>query len=84
MGTEVVPVDRVELSDRLQVVMENWDSLQDSEWAPRLTEAVFRMRGEDGKVDIATLPEDDAKGLLDLCDIVVYDSGYRWGDPPGE
>lgn len=74
------PVDREELAARIDTLTDSISSMQGQSVELYLNRVVALAGGRGGRLDVNRLPEDDARELWELTDVVAHDNGLVWSD----
>ena len=84
MATDGEPVNREELTKRMDTLTDRISSMQGKSVERYLERVVALAGGPGGRLDINRLREEDARELWLLTDVIARDNGLVWGDTPAE
>lgn len=82
MATDPEPVDRAKLAARMETLTERTPSLQGESVERYLERVVAMAGGPGGRLDISRMPEEDARELWQLTEVIADENGLDWSDTP--
>ena len=82
MTTDREPVDRAELRARMETLTDRTPSLQGQSVERYLERVVALAGGAGALLDLNQLPEEDARELWQLTEVIAHENGLNWSDTP--